>query len=185
MKPIPTSIEEIKESPSEAILDKTMPSEAELDKVQPEATEPNKESPEITEPDKDVPIASAPMKELPPDKPMENCVVINGEIIEIKPTKLKYFRNKMASTYSLLKTVPLNELLAYGSGVIDESKDADKLLFDFLTAAFDDSSFVAKYYDEMTADDVEKVFKIFGRLNHIDEKEEALRKNREAQAAKR
>lgn len=175
MKPIPKTIEEIKDMPAEAKLDKNAPEEAILEKEQPSPTEP----------DKNVPSPSELTKETPPEKPLENCVTIGGELIEIKPTKLKYFRNKMASAYSLLKTIPLNELLSYDSGVIDATKDADKILFDFLVAVFDDSSFVASHYDDMTADDVEQVFKIFGRLNHIDEKEEALRKNREAQQARR
>jgi len=79
----------------------------------------------------------------------------------------------------------LHELLTYGKGILDESRDADQLLYDFLVAAFDSSDFVRDHYDEMTAETIDRVCKIFGRLNHIDEKEEAARKNKEAQAAKR
>ena len=185
MKPIPKTVEEIKTVPAEAKLEKETPTNTELDKEQPDVSELDKKQPVATEPDKNVPAPPELTKETPPDKDLENCVTIGGELIEIKPTKLKYFRNKMASAYSLLKTIPLNELLSYDAGVMDATKDADKILFDFLVAVFDDSNFVAANYDEMTADDVEKIFKIFGRLNHIDEKEEAIRKNREAQQAKR
>ena len=158
------------------------PEQTELNKQQPINTEMNREDPNQTELDKTMPEESKLTKEDPEIIPKENCIAIDGKEIEIKPTKLKYFRNKMASAYGVLKIVPLNELLAYGKGVIDEKRDADQLLFDFLVAVFDDPNFVKLHYDDMTADDVEKIFKIFGRLNHIDEKEEQQRKNREAQA---
>lgn len=144
-------------------------------------TEMTKETPADTELNREVPEKSALTKEAPQTIPVENCVKIGDELIEIKPTKLKYFRNKMASAYSVLKIVPLNELLTYGKGVIDEKRDADQLLFDFLVAVFDGSDIVRDHYEDMTADDIEQIFKIFGRLNHIDEKEEQQRKNREAQ----
>ena len=47
---------------------------------------------------------------------------------------------------------------------------------------FDDGRLVKTHYDNMTAEDIEKILEIFGRVNHIDEKEEAARKNRLAQA---
>ncbi len=131
------------------------------------------------------PEASPPKDEFPSDLIKENCVKIGDKIIEIKPTKVKYFRNKTAASYSWLKLVPLTEFLTYQAGQLDPTRDADQILYDFLVAAFDDSEFVRDNYDEMTADEVEQVIRIFGRINHIDEKEEAARKNREAQAAKR
>ena len=109
--------------------------------------------------------------------------MIGGKVIEIKPTKLKYFRNKAASAFSVIKVVPIHELLTYKAGVIDATRDADALLYDFLVAAFDDPVLVRDNYNELDVETVERVIKIFGRLNHIDEKEEALaRKNKEAQA---
>jgi glutamate mutase epsilon subunit len=108
--------------------------------------------------------------------------MIGGNKIEIKPTKLKYFRNKAASAYGVIKAVPIHELLTYEKGVLDEKRDADQLLYDFLVATFDDPVLVRDNYNEMDADVLEKIIKIFGRLNHIDDKQEALRKNKEAQA---
>ena len=104
-------------------------------------------------------------------------------MIEIKPTKLKYFRNKTTASYGYIKAIPLTEFLTYDKGVVDKTRDTDQMLYDFLVAVFDDSQFVRDNYDEMTADDIDRIIKIFGRINHIDEKEEAARKNREAQAA--
>ena len=131
----------------------------------------------------EIPVESILKDTKPSDNIESNCVVVDGQKIEIKPTKLKYFRNKAASGYAIIKAVPLPELLTYEKGVIDKERDADQLLYDFLVAVFDDSTFVRSHYDEFDADLIDKVCKIFGRVNHIDEKEEAARrKNREAQA---
>lgn len=200
-KPIPFPIPG-KEKPSETDLKKDQPVQTEEKGTTPNATPKNLFIPEESKKVEETPNESPKVEEIPNESPekqeqpedtkldkdmpnmpnAENCVVIGENIIEIKPTKLKYFRNKAASAYGIIKAVPIHELLTYSAGVLDEKRDADQLLFDFLIAAFDDPVFVRDHYDEMTADDVEKVIKIFGRLNHIDEKEEAVRKNREAQA---
>ena len=65
--------------------------------------------------------------------------------------------------------------------MLDENRDADQLLYDFLVAAFDDHELVKEHYDDMDAELIEQVIKIFGRINLIEEKEEAVRKNKEAQ----
>ena len=159
------------------IPDQTKLSSAELEEV-PKL----KIVPEQTALQETIPEASKEKEEMPSTAKEENCVIIGEQKIELKPTKLKYFRNKAASAYGIIKAVPLHELLTYGKGVLDENRDADQLLFDFLVAAFDDSTFVRKNYDDFDAENIDKVVKIFGRLNHIDEKEEAARKNKEAQA---
>ena len=129
-----------------------------------------------------IPVSKELNKEMPSDLKEENSVTINGQKIEIHPTKLKYFRNKTASVYNILKVVPLSEFLNYDKGIFDPDRDADQILYDFLIAVFDDLEFVKENYDNMTAGDIDKILKIFGRINGIDEKEEAARKNREAQA---
>lgn len=121
-------------------------------------------------------------KELPNIEREENCIMLGERKVEIKPTKLKYFRNRTASIYSALKLIPLNEFLAYEKGTFDAERDSDQILFDFLIAVFDNGPLVKACYDDMTADDIEKILEIFGRINHIEDKEEAARKNREAQA---
>jgi len=134
------------------------------------------------------PEITPPKTEYPKDADPENCVKIGGKIIEIKPTKVKYFRNKTASAYGWLKVIPLTEFLTYGKGQLaqlDPNRDSDQILYDFLVAVLDNSQLVRDNYDEMSADDVDRIVKIFGRINHIDEKEEAARKNREAQAAQK
>jgi len=139
------------------------------------------EIPEETKVKEEMPEASSENKEMPSDFKEENCVEIDGQKIEIKPTKLKYFRNKSASGYGIIKVVPIHELFNYKKGVLDPDRDADQLVYDFLVAAFNDSNFVRNNYNEMDAEMFDRIIKIFGRINHIDEKEEAARKNREAQ----
>lgn len=147
----------------------------------PEESELLEEQPEETPVLEETPDPSELNKEQPTDLNMENVVYIGGKPVEIKPTKLKYFRNQTTSCYGYLKVIPLTEFLTYDKGVLNKTKDADQLLFDFLIAVFDDSDFVRDNYDEISADEVEQIIKIFGRINHIDEKEEAARKNRQAQ----
>lgn len=181
-----------KPAPKETQETTAMPEETRLESEQLEAspkvtdtpTESDliEETPDPTPEKENIPEQTPPKEEMPSDVNMENAVIIDGKPVEIKPTKLKYFRNKTTSSYGYLKAIPLHEFLAYDKATI--GKDPDQMLYDFLVAAFDDSTFVRDHYDEMTADDVERVIKIFGRINHIDEKEEAARKNREAQAAK-
>lgn len=151
----------------------------------------NKALPEINEAKKPTPTPRRKSKAIPSPKELdkalpsieheENCIQLGERKIEIKPTKLKYFRNRTAAIYSALKIVPLNEFLSYDKGVFDKERDSDQILFDFLIAVFDDGSLVASHYDDMTTEDIEKILEIFGRINHIEEKEEAARKNREAQ----
>ena len=171
-----------KELPADELKQTEMPVETELNKEQPDETPKLTIVPDESKQLETTPEASPEKEEKPSDLIEENCVVVGDQKIEIKPTKLKYFRNKAASAYGIIKAVPLHELLTYGKGVIDETRDADQLLYDFLVAAFDDSAFVRDHYDDLDADTIDRICKIFGRINHIDEKEEQARKNREAQA---
>ena len=139
-------------------------------------------APSATKDTPSIPSETELNKAQPSEYPPDNTLEVDGETVEIKPTKLKYFRNKTASSYNLLKAIPIDEFLTYDKGIIDPNRDADQILFDFLIAVFDDADFVKAHYDNMTAGDIEKVLAIFGRLNGIDEKQEKARKNREAQA---
>lgn len=129
-------------------------------------------------------VVSASKKEekLPEEAIHETDIItVNGESRKIKPTRLGYFRNRTAAIYEALKKIPIHKFLAYEKGVFDEERDSDQILFDFLVAVFDDEDFVKKNYNNFTADDLEKILEIFGRINHIDKKEEEARKNMEAQ----
>ena len=183
MKKLPTVTREKKDLPQEEAIIEEKPIESELINEKPEQTPETETTPEETPKNENTPKESPEKTEKPSDILGENCVMVGDKIIEIKPTKLKYFRNKAASAYGVIKVIPIHELMTYGAGVIDATRDADTLLYDFLVAAFDDPVLVRDNYNDIDADTIERIIKIFGRLNHIDEKQEALaRKNKEAQA---
>jgi len=173
----------IEETPVETLKVEEIPDQKELVEENPEQSDLKEDQPEETPELEETPEQSPPNIDYPKDADPENCIIVDGKAYEIKPTKLKYFRNSQTSGYSWLKMVPLPEFLTYQAGTIpNDKRGADQILFDFLIAVFDDSSFVRDHYDDLDADQVDRAVKIFGRLNHIDEKEEAARKNREAQA---
>ena len=163
---------------------KPMPEENTEVKELPEATEANKELPKENTEQKELPEAKQLDKAMPPEVNPENIVTLGGEQIEIKPTKIKYQRNRTAAAYRILDLYPLADVLAMDKGIIDPERDGDAVVFDFLVAVFDDAKIVTKYYDSMTSEDVDRIVKIFKRLNHIDEKEEAA-KNRAAKGTNR
>lgn len=143
-------------------------------KVIPKENTTPKETPEEKKLDKAMPVEVNP----------ENCVTINGETIEIKPTKLKYQRNRTAAAYHILEVYPLADILAWDKGVVDPERDGDQVVFDFLIAVFDNSKLVTRLYDSMTTGDIERILQIFKRLNKIQEKEDAA-KNRAAKETNR
>jgi len=134
----------------------------------------------------DVPTAESSVKEIPSidmqkrSAPImgnpENSVMIGNRLIEIKPTKLKYQRNGMASFYRMLEMYPLADLLLYSEEVFGNGKDGDKAVFDFLIAATDDPDLISENYDDLDTGVVEKILLIFRRVNKIDEKEEKQKK---------
>lgn len=149
-------------------------------KVQPAV----EETPTPAPPNETTPALSPEKQEMPSDYKEENCVVIDGNIIEIKPTKLTYFRNQSAATYNALKNIPLTEIFGIKKGVLDPNRDGDQIVYDFLVAVLDDKELVRDKYNEFDADQIERMIQIFGRINHIDEKYETQRKNREAQGSR-
>ena len=163
-----------KQIPEPKALNKEQPEPKALDKEQPEPKELNKEQPEGTKLDKPMPPAVNP----------ENVIKIGDEEFEIKPTKLKYQRNRTAAAYRVLDVYPLPDVLAMEKGVLDPDRDGDEVVYDFLTAVFDNSDIVRRLYDEMDSETIDRAVKIFKRLNHISEKEEQA-KNREAKGTRK
>lgn len=147
----------------------------------------SKPLPDTEQEEKKKPSKKMERRELPSIMNEENCVVIDGIKVEIKPTKFKYFRNKTASIYGVLKAMPIQEFFTIPAGKqgFDENRDADKILFDFLVGVFDNANFVAAHYDNMDAEVLDKILEIYGRINGIDKREDQARKNREAQATTR
>ncbi len=128
---------------------------------------------------KEAPNETALTKAMPAEVDPNNCVTINGETVEIKPTKIKYQRNRTAAAYHILELYPLADILAWDKGVVDPDRDGDQVVFDFLTAVFDNGKLVSRLYDSMTTGDIERILEIFKRLNKITDKEDAA-KNRAA-----
>ena len=83
-------------------------------KAMPAAEQETKEMPAAEQNSKPVPEATDTQKELPKIGTPENTVIIGGKLIEIKPTKLKYQRNRTAVFYHILELYPLSDILAMG-----------------------------------------------------------------------
>lgn len=129
-------------------------------------------------PRKKLPEATAAKKELPKVGIPENTVKIGDKLIEIKPTKLKYQRNRTALFYKVLTMLPLPDILAMDAGSFGDDRDGDKCVMDFLIAATDDEQLILDNYDEMDTGTIETILTIYRRVNKIDEKE-AKQKNAE------
>lgn len=125
--------------------------------------------------DRVTPAVGMKDKEVPKAGDRKNFVVIGGEEIEIKPTKLKYQRNRTAAFYRLLDLYPLIDILAMDENSFGDGRDGDKALMDWLIAATDNEELIVNNYDSIDTETVEKILEIFKRLNRVAEKEEKLK----------
>ena len=142
-------------------MPKRIPEHKETEKPVPEYSEETKPMPEVTETEKPLPEPGIP----------ENMVQFGKKKIEIKPTKLKYQRDRTAAFYKLLQQVPLVELLALQDGVLDPQRSSDKMLFDWLIAVTDDPKLVTANYDDIDSETVHRLLEIFCRLNYIKDED--------------
>lgn len=120
-------------------------------------------------------MANTKEKELPIVGSPENTVRIGDTLVEIKPTKLKYQRNRTATFYKLLELYPLVDIMAMETGAFGDERDGDKATMDWLIAATDDEELILNNYDAMDTGTIEKILSIFKRVNRIDEKEAKLK----------
>lgn len=134
-----------------------------------------KEVPAESQEMKPIPEAGVKNKELPQIGVPENTVVIGGNLIEIKPTKLKYQRNRTAVFYHILEMYPLSDILAMGPNSFGDGLDGDKKLYDWLVAVTDNEDLIQEYYNEIDSDMVYRLLEIFRRVNKISEMEEKLK----------
>lgn len=128
---------------------------------------------------KEIPGAEMPAKEMPQIGTPENTVKIGDELIEIKPMKLKYQRNRTGVFYHVLDLYPLPDILAMGPNQFGDGRDGDKALLDWLVAATDREELVRENYNEMDSETIYRILAIFKRVNKIEELEKKL-KNAEA-----
>ena len=106
----------------------------------------------------------------------ENSILIGETLVEIKPTKLLYQRNRTATLYKLLDIYPLADVLAMEEGMFGDDRDGDKAVYDWLVAVTDDEDLIREHYDAMDTDTIERLLVIFKRVNQIDEKEARQKK---------
>lgn len=123
--------------------------------------------------EKALPKTGIKEKELPPSGRAENTVIINGDPIEIKATKLRYIRNGTANLFRLLERMPINDLVMLPAGAFGEGddRDGDKALMDWLIAATDNEEFVVGHYDDFTTEQILRILDIFLRVNKFLSKE--------------
>lgn len=134
-----------------------------------------KELPGAEQTEKELPGTEMKKKETPMVGNPENTVMIGGKPIEIKPTKLKYQRNRTATFFRALEIYPLIDILAMEAGAFGDDRDGDKALMDWLIAATDDEETITKNYDELDTETIERILSIFRRVNRIDEKDEKIK----------
>lgn len=140
-------------------------------------------------PGKELPAEDASVKELPDGAIVSKAIPAHGitanqvqfgsTLIEIKPTKMKYQRMRTAAFYTVIENYPLSEILAIDKGYFDNDRDGDKCVYDWLVAVTDDPELVRREYDNIDTGTIEQMLKIFLRVNAINEKREALKKQTE------
>ena len=135
---------------------------------------PRKKLPTAEQQEKKLPNTETKIKELPKVGSPENTVLIGDKLIEIKPTLLKYQRNRTAAFYRMLDMYPLMDILAMEAGSFGDDRDGDKAVMDWLIAATNDEQLVLDNYDTMDTGTIEKILSIFKRVNRVEEKEEKI-----------
>ena len=136
---------------------------------------PRKKLPTAEQQEKKLPNTETKIKELPKVGSPENTVLIGDKLIEIKPTLLKYQRNRTAAFYRMLDMYPLMDILAMEAGSFGDDRDGDKAVMDWLIAATNDEQLVLDNYDTMDTGTIEKILSIFKRVNRVEEKEEKIK----------
>lgn len=143
---------------------KAMPAKKQVEKAMPETGLEKKELPEGGVKKKDLPQVGSP----------ENTVMIGGKLIEIKPMKMKYVRNRTAAFRHILEAYPLSDILAM-ENTFGDGRDGDKALFDWLVAVTDDEQLISENYDEMDTDTIYRMLAIHRRVDKVDEMEAKLK----------
>lgn len=142
----------------------------------PRVTEETKPVPDVNDDSKPVPKTSANAKPMPKIGDPKNTVQFGDVELELKPTKIKYQRDRTAAFYRMLKQMPLIDILALQDGILDPERSSDKMLFDWLIAVTDDPKVVIANYDKLDSEDIYRILEIFCRLNHIPDDDEKKHK---------
>ena len=140
----------------------------------PELTQEAKPVQDLEQETKAVPNLAQAKRELPQVGNPENTVMIGGKLIEIKPMRLEYQRNRTASFYHVLELYPLPDILAM-ENPFGDGRDGDKALCDWLVAVTDDEDLIRENIDSIDTETIYKMLAIFRRINKITEMEEKLK----------
>lgn len=124
---------------------------------------------------REIPQKTKELKPMPTVGIAENMVRIGDEMIEIKPTKLRYQRDMTANFYKALEMYPLPEILSWDENVIGDGRTGDKAVMDWQIAVTDNAQIVRKYYNDMDTSTIETLLEIFKRINRISEKEDRIK----------
>lgn len=119
---------------------------------------------------KQIPEAQAPVLETPSAQEREHCVLLNGKLYEILPTRTKYFRTQWANGHVLLRHYTLSEIFALT--MERDGIDGDEAIYKFLVAVFDNEELVKEIYDDLDSQTLYRICEIFRKVNKIDEIEE-------------
>lgn len=140
-------------------------------KTLPKVNDDVKPAPEVTDKTMPLPKQSNKKAAIPVVGNPANMIMFGDTEIELKPTKIKYQRDRTAAFYRILKQMPLVDILALQDGVLDPERSSDKMLFDWLIAVTDDPKIVLANYDKLNTDTIVQMLEIFCRLNHISDEE--------------
>ncbi|MDO4357277.1 MAG: hypothetical protein Q4E13_12295 [Clostridia bacterium] len=86
-------------------------------KAVPDSKQEEKVLPSAGMEEKEIPTTEQAGRAVPPSGIQENMVMIGGKRVEIRPTLLKYMRNRTAEFYRVLDVYPLTDILATKAGV--------------------------------------------------------------------
>lgn len=140
----------------------------------PKADQVEKEVPESDVIQRKIPDSEMRNVEIPKIGNPENTVTIGGQLIEIKPMKLKYVRNRTAAFRHILEMYPLSDILAMDNGFGD-GRDGDKALMDWLIAVTDNEQLILENYNDIDTETIYKLLAIHRRVEKIDELESKLK----------
>lgn len=143
-------------------------------KAMPVAEQADKETPSEVMIRKAMPDDEFKEVDLPEIGMPENTVSIGGVLIEIKPMKLKYIRNRTAAFRHILENYPLSDILAMENSFGD-GRDGDKALYDWLVAVTDNEDLIRDNYNEIDTDTIYRMLAIHRRIEKVDEMEAKLK----------
>ena len=153
---------------------KSIPDAEQIEKELPDTEQPGKELPDNIVIEKEIPDSSVKQIDLPKIGNPENTITIGGRLIEIKPMKLKYVRNRTAAFRHILELYPLSDILAMSNGFGD-GRDGDKALMDWLIAVTDDEELITQNYNDIDTDTIYRLLAIHRRIEKVDELEAKLK----------